>query len=36
MHQNPEKAATDGQQTLDFSQFDELMRKVGVLRELIH
>lgn len=36
IHEKPEQAATDGQQTLDFGQFAELMRKVraieGVLR----
>ncbi len=28
IHEKPEKAATDGQQTLDFGQFAEMMRKV--------
>ena len=35
MHETPELAATDGQQTLDYSQFDQLMTKVKLLKEVI-
>lgn len=31
IHETPEKAAIDGQQTIDFSEFDLLMRKVDKL-----
>lgn len=37
IHETPEKAATDGQQTIDFSQFNSLMKKVdGLSKALLH
>ncbi|QTN39265.1 3-deoxy-7-phosphoheptulonate synthase [Cryomorphaceae bacterium] len=35
IHERPEKAATDGQQTLDFDQFNELMLKVRAISQAI-
>jgi 3-deoxy-7-phosphoheptulonate synthase len=35
IHEKPEKAATDGQQTLDFVQFTEMMRKVNALKQAL-
>lgn len=34
IHENPEKAATDGQQTLNYREFDELVIKLKKLEEL--
>lgn len=36
IHETPEKAATDGQQTLSFNEFEKLMFKVNQLKELIN
>jgi len=35
IHEKPEKAATDGQQTLNFAQFGKMMRKVRAIKEAI-
>ncbi len=35
IHETPEKATTDGQQTIDFSTFNSLMRKVNTLNDVI-
>ncbi|MFD1553981.1 3-deoxy-7-phosphoheptulonate synthase [Putridiphycobacter roseus] len=35
IHETPEKAATDGQQTLDFKEFERLMTKLNQLKEII-
>ncbi len=35
IHETPEKAATDGQQTLDFNEFEKLMTKLNQLKEII-
>jgi 3-deoxy-7-phosphoheptulonate synthase len=35
IHETPEKAATDGQQTLDFKEFRKLMTQVNQLKEII-
>ena len=36
IHETPEKAATDGQQTLNFKEFEELMFKLNQLKEIIN
>ncbi|MGD1848559.1 MAG: bifunctional 3-deoxy-7-phosphoheptulonate synthase/chorismate mutase [Salibacteraceae bacterium] len=36
IHETPEKAATDGQQTLDFDEFASLMRQVKRLKEVMN
>lgn len=36
VHKTPEKAATDGQQSLDFSEFRSLMKKVGLLKTVLN
>ncbi|MEM7103255.1 MAG: 3-deoxy-7-phosphoheptulonate synthase [Bacteroidota bacterium] len=35
IHEKPEKAATDGQQTLDFIQFEEMMKKIRALKAVL-
>jgi len=35
IHEKPEKAATDGQQTLDFSQFADLMKRIRAVEAAI-
>ena len=35
IHETPEKAATDGQQTLDFKEFDKLMNQINQLRLIL-
>ena len=35
IHEKPEQAATDGQQTLDFAQFAELMKKIRAVEEVL-
>jgi 3-deoxy-7-phosphoheptulonate synthase len=35
IHQEPNKAATDGQQTIDFNEFDGLVKKIRNLRNLL-
>lgn len=36
IHETPEKAATDGQQTLDFKEFEKLMFKLNQLKEILN
>lgn len=36
IHKTPEKAATDGQQTLSFEEFEQLMSKLQQLKELLN
>lgn len=36
MHETPEKAATDGQQTLSFKEFEKLVFKLNQVTELLH
>lgn len=36
IHETPENAATDGQQTIDFSEFNTLVNQVRQLADLIH
>jgi 3-deoxy-7-phosphoheptulonate synthase len=35
IHETPEKAATDGQQTINFTEFDLLMDKLNRLKEVL-
>ena len=35
MHKTPEKAATDGQQTLSYSEFEQLMQKLNKLNAIL-
>jgi len=36
IHRTPEKAATDGQQTLSYKEFDNLMLKLNQLKEILN
>ncbi len=36
IHKTPEKAATDGQQTLNYKEFEELMTKLNKLKEVLN
>jgi 3-deoxy-7-phosphoheptulonate synthase len=36
IHEKPNKAATDGQQTIDFPEFDKLVTKVRELKKLLN
>ena len=36
MHQTPEKAASDGQQTLNYTEFEQLVSKMRQIHEIIH
>lgn len=36
IHETPEKAATDGQQTLDFNEFEKLMSKLNQIKEILN
>jgi 3-deoxy-7-phosphoheptulonate synthase len=36
IHESPEKASTDGQQTIDFDEFDLLMKNINQFKELLH
>ena len=35
IHETPDKAATDGQQTIDYPEFNSLMKKVNTLSEVL-
>ncbi|MBL4708568.1 MAG: 3-deoxy-7-phosphoheptulonate synthase [Flavobacteriales bacterium] len=36
IHETPELAATDGQQTLDFSEFEKLIKKINELQQILN
>jgi len=35
MHPNPEKALSDGYQSLDFAQFDAMMKKCKIIADAL-